>query len=249
MSTEGCRPRHIVFIRHGESEGDVRRAANMQSVNSVKHPRDEEQTELGYEQSRAAGLWVAKFILRAYGMKGFDAYLTSPLIRTKQSANSTELSENWVDEPRLAERNRGAIQGMTKQKHQQLFPKSYQQMIDHPFHWTPPDGESLMKVSYRLTDLLLDVNKKYNNVLMMTHRDLIWSAHMSIDGLSLDEIERVDTDQIGNGHIFHYTNINPDSGLVDGEQYTWKRSIDPSINTPTIQANDWVPIVRSHSQV
>lgn len=236
---ELLRPRHLVFVRHGESEGDIRRQAGAQAL---KHPKNEEQTERGHRQSRAAGIWIAGYVLAAYGFDQFDRYLTSPLIRTKQSAKSCGLSDNWQDEPRLSERDRGAIQGMTRQKHQQLFPKSYQQMLDYPFHWTPPDGESLLKVSARLTGMLLELNKNYHTALIMTHRDVMWAAHMSIDGLDLDEIERVDTDQISNGYIMHYTNVSPHDGSID-ENLRWKRSADPCLSQGSASpSSDWADL-------
>lgn len=225
MKTGNNTPKHIVLVRHGQSEGDVRRAARKQADPS-RHPRSEEQTRLGHEQSRAAGLWVTKFILQAYGINHFDVYLTSPLIRTKQSAQSMGLSSSWKDDTRISERDRGSIQGMTKKQHAELHPGSYQQMQDHPFHWTPPDGESLLRVSSRITELMAELKMTHNTVLIMTHRDVMWAAYMAIDDHNIQQIESINTDEIGNAHIFHYTNLNPNDSSLH-ESIKWKRSIDP----------------------
>lgn len=83
---ELLRPRHLVLVRHGESEDDVRRKKD---IPALKHPKDEIQTELGHAQSCAAGAWITKNILQRYGLADFELYLTSPLIRAKQSARSS----------------------------------------------------------------------------------------------------------------------------------------------------------------
>ncbi len=242
MKTEGLKPKHVVFVRHGESEGDVRRALGPSYPRSDKHPVDEEQTKLGHEQSQAAGAWIAKFILQSYDIDNFDAYLTSPLIRTQQSADSLGIATTWDNEPRIAERDRGNIQGMTKQKHRELFPESYQQMLQYPFHWTPPGGESLLKVSSRLTDLVQEINENFDNVLIMTHRDVMWAIHLSIDGLKLDEVEQINTDFIGNGHILHYSNVSPHDGMID-KDLRWKRSIDPCSQAKAVRdATKWIDL-------
>lgn len=242
MGKTELRPRHLVLVRHGESEGDVRRATGR---HFGKHPKDEGQTERGHDQSHAAGAWIGKNVLEAYNFVKFDVYMTSPLARTKQSAQSLQLSDNWIDEPRLAERSRGNIQGVTKQKHRELYPKSYQQMQAHPFHWTPPGGESLLRVSNRLTDFFDDLEEeRYSTALLMTHRDVMWSVHIPLDRLNLVQIEQVDTNKISNGYIFHYTNINPINGVLD-ESFRWKRSIDPCADYPVHRLEyEWIDLDR-----
>lgn len=239
---ESLRPRHLVLVRHGESEGDVRRK---QKAPALKHPKSEEQTETGHNQSRAAGSWITKHILGAYGIKGFDHYLVSPLIRTKQSADSLGLSDTWVEDPRLAERDRGNIQGMTKERHKERYPKSYHQMLEHPFHWVPPHGESILAVSHRFDDLLRDLDQ-IDTVLMMTHRDVIWAALVPLEGLGLEEVESINTDSINNGQVIHYTNVNPTTGVVEDLDMVWKRSVDPSAARIYEQNGKWVNVGDLH---
>ncbi len=242
---ELLQPRHLVLVRHGESEGDVRRKLG---THALIHPNDEKQTEAGHRQSQLSGRWIAKYIMQVYGFEKFDSYLTSPLIRTKQSAESLGLCNDWTKEPRLMERNRGDIQGLTKQQHKDKFPDSYKSMFDHPFYWVPPGGESILTVSHRFGELVDDLTNT-NNVLIMTHRDVLWAAHVPLDRLALDKMEDVDTDSIHNGQVIHYTNINPISGLVESIEYAWKRSIDPSSDIAISQASDWMPVSKIREQV
>lgn len=232
---ESFQARHFVLVRHGESYGDVRRKLVTQAL---IHPLHEKQTEAGHRQSQITGRWITKHIMQVYGFNQFDTYLTSKLIRTKESAESLGLSSDWIKEPRLIERDRGYIQGLTKQQHRDLYPDSYQSMLDHPFCWVPPGGESILAVSHRFGELVNDLATT-NKVLIMSHRDVLWAAHVPLDKLALDKIEDVDTDSIQNGQVIHYTNINPTSGVVEGVELAWKRSVNPSSKALTTQNNDW----------
>lgn len=237
---ELLRPRHLVLVRHGESEGDIRRK---EGLHAIRHPKDEEQTETGHDHSQRAGLWIAKYILGVYGFKKFDKYLTSPLVRTRQSAQSLGLADNWTEEVRLTERNRGDIQGFTMQQHKDKYPDSYKTMHKYPFHWVPPGGESILAVSHRF-GTLVDELTSLGNVLMMTHRDVIWAAHIPLDGLGLDDVEHLDTNAIENGQVIHYTNINPNSGSVEGTELAWKHAVQPTTGTQKMQRNEWINLAR-----
>lgn len=237
--------KHLVLVRHGESEGDVRRAMlnQPQSHKLTKHPRDEGQTKHGHEQSRIAGQWIARHVLGAYSIKSFDLQLTSPLIRTQESAYSLGLNGIWKDDDRLAERDRGKIQGMTKSQHRGEFPESYKKMTKHPFHWTPPGGESLLRVAARFGDLSDDFMKSQNtSAVFMTHRDLLWAAHIPLESMSLTEVEQIDSDFIYNGQVLHYTNVDPKTIQIDGTNLVWKRSVTPWSDTAHKQTAEWVKL-------
>lgn len=234
--------KHLVLVRHGESEGDVRRAMRNQpqSHKLTKHPRDEGQTKLGSEQSRIAGQWISRYVLGAYNIKSFDLQLTSPLIRTQESAYSLGLTGVWHNDNRLAERDRGTIQGMTRYEHQNKYPDSYNEMVDHPFHWSPPGGESLIKVSHRFRDLTdMFIESDHTSAIFMTHRDLMWAAFVPLDGMSLSDVEQFDTDKILNAHTLHYTNVNPSTNQTDGYGLIWKRSVTPWSNEVIKQTSSW----------
>lgn len=222
--------KHLVLVRHGESEGDVRRSLKDQPLSKelLKHPRDEEETKIGSEQSAEAGKWITKYVLGSFNLDDFDCRLVSPLKRTQQSARSLGLDGYWHDDPRLAERDRGKIQGMTKSEHHTEFPKSYQQMIDMPFHWVPPGGESLLQVAHRFSSVVEDfMQGKESSAIMMTHRDVIWTSFSALGQVQLDDVLEIDTNKILNGHVIHYTNINPNTFKVESAELIWRRSCTP----------------------
>jgi broad specificity phosphatase PhoE len=236
-------PKHLLLVRHGESEGDVRRSLVDQPLSDMlaKHPHDEEETPRGHEQSAATGQWIARFVLGVYGFDRFDWQRTSPLIRTKQSAESLGLSGKWIDEERLAERDRGKIQGMTKQQHQEQFPESYKQMQDYPFHWTPPGGESLLRVSMRLGELIDEfMNSDMTSGIFMTHRDVLWAAHIPLDHVPVNALQTINTDTLHNGHVVHYTNVDPETGEAHADNQLWKRSYAPWKDGPEIDSTEWL---------
>ena len=220
---------HLILVRHGESEGDVRRAAwkRGEAVPTVKLPEEEELTAEGEVQSRQAGLWIAKNIIRAYGLKYFDGCYVSSALRGEQSAAAMDLAvAAWQDNYNLDERNRGHIRGLRAEQHKQLFPDSYATMKADPLSWVPPGGESITEVAARARQFLSDIEGAAT-VLAVTHRDWMWAAMQPLEGLSDEELASVNTDEIHNAHITHYTSIDPWSGEQASDLF-WKRSIDPA---------------------
>jgi NAD+ kinase len=219
---------HLILVRHGESEGDVRRAAwkRGELTPAVKLPEEEELTAKGEAQSQRAGVWIAKNIIRTYGLQYFDGCYVSSALRGEQSAAAMDLAGVvWQDNYNLDERNRGHIRGLRAEQHRGLFPDSYAAMKANPLTWVPPDGESIAQVAVRARQFLSDIEGALT-VLAVTHRDWMWAAMQPLEGLSDEELLAVNTDEIHNAHITHYTSIDP----VSGEQapaLLWKRSIDP----------------------
>lgn len=234
--------RHLVLVRHGQSEGDVRRSMLNQPSSQMldKHPRDEEQTSTGAKECQIAGKWIAKYVLQEYGLGTFDEYKVSPLIRTIQSADSLRINKDWQKEDRLTERDRGYIQGMTRKQHAQEYPESYNKMLEHPFHWTPPGGESLLRVAMRFGELVDDFFQSSNqSALFVTHRDVLWSSRVPMDRVPLDKIELQDTDLIHNGHVVHYTNVSPLSKRAESTSLIWKRSCTPWMDSSGRIVPEW----------
>jgi broad specificity phosphatase PhoE len=219
---------HLILVRHGESEGDVRRAAwkSGSVIPAAKNPEHEELTVRGEEQSRRAGTWIAKNIIDVYGIEFFDGCFVSSALRSEQSAIAMDLPiAVWQDDKNLDERNRGKVRGLRAEEHKHLFPESYMEMNSSPLHWTPPEGESIIQVAAKARKFLDDIEGN-RTVLAVTHRDWMWAAMQPLEGLSQEELLLVDTNQIHNAQVVHYTSIDPDSG-EQAPALLWKRSVDP----------------------
>lgn len=220
--------RHLVFVRHGESEGDVRRAAwrRGESFTSTKHPEEEELTDRGAEQSRLAGAWIARHILEKYALTRFDGYFVSLSRRSLQSAVAMGFEDAvWLGDERLNERNRGLIRGLKAEQHRAQFPGSYERMQTDPLHWVPPGGESIAGVAERWSSFQSDI-RSLHSVLIVGHRDQMWAAMQPLEHLSDRQLLAVDTDQIGNAQVIHYMAADPQPGRqTDG--FAWKCSVNP----------------------
>lgn len=87
MSAEEL-PLDILFIRHGESEGNIAARyddigiPDLQEKISKKTGYDYRLTKTGREQARSAGVWIKKNI-----SKKFDRYFTSDLLRARETAS------------------------------------------------------------------------------------------------------------------------------------------------------------------
>jgi broad specificity phosphatase PhoE len=220
---------HLVFIRHGESEGDLRRAAWRRGETFVtdKLPEDEEITAKGIEQCRYAGAWIVEHILKNYNLAGFDGNFVSLSIRSLQSAIALNIGQdNWQGDERLNERNRGRASGLTPRQHREQFPDSFATMNSDPLHWQPPGGNSIIDVLNNWRGFHEDV-KYLDSVIVVGHRDQMWAAMKDIENLTDEELLAVNTDNIHNGQVVHYTSIDPSTGEA-GANLAWVRSIDPA---------------------
>lgn len=219
---------HLIFVRHGESEGDVRRAAYKrgESYKTLKTPEQEELTLRGEEQSRLAGQWIQEHIINKLGLISFDGSYVSSSLRSEQSAAALDLSiAVWQDDQDLDERNRGKVRGLRPKQHRDLFPESYLQMNERPLHWIPPGGESILQVAKR-AERFMEKIEGSRNVLTVGHRDWIWAAMLIIERLTEEELAAVDTDAIQNAQIIEYTSINPHTRRA-APALLWKRSVNP----------------------
>ncbi len=223
---------HLVLVRHGESEGDVRRQAwrTGQAYTTNKTPDEEELTKLGYDQSEISGNWLKNnLLLGGFAISAFKASFVSSVFRTEQSALAMDLPGSlWQEDPRLNERNRGKVRGLTKEQHKKQYPKSYLQMQTDPITWQPPDGESVLDVANKLTDFFQDIQST-SSVIVAGHRDSMWAFMVPIEGLTSEQLSKVDTNDIKNGQIWHYTSIDPKTGESQ-PTLMWKRSINPNFN-------------------
>lgn len=221
---------HLVLVRHGESEGDVRRAAwrRGEMVRAAKMPEEEEITALGVRQCHQAGQWIAKHILQRYSLPGFDGYFVSSALRSLQSAVAMDLDGAvWQTDERLDERNRGHIRGLLPAEHKYYFPESFEQMKTDPLHWSPPGGETMMEVVDKCTEIYECISN-LRSVIIVAHRDTTWAFKSFIEHLNDIEMAAVDTEIIGNACTLHYTSINPKTSQQLSE-LTWSYFINPTM--------------------
>lgn len=238
--------RHLVVVRHGESEGDVWRAARkigLLTYSIVRDPSQHELTKRGREQMAAVGGWLVRNVMEPCGISSFDFYANSPLLRARQSAESLEMGENWQSEPLLSDRDRGRFK-MPPDEHKARFPKSYNRMMKDPLNWKPPGGRTIASMISNEISSFEEMIEDYQFVLAVTHREWAWGSLVKFAGFSHDEAGRYNTDQIKNGQTFEFTNLDPVSGEITGSPYRFWRSVCPWQEESKVDAdsNTWYEI-------
>jgi broad specificity phosphatase PhoE len=219
---------HLVIARHGQSEGDVRRAAwrRGESYETDKTPEEEGITPQGERESVRGGQFIQREILGRYALKYFDYFFVSKSPRSEQSAVAMDLPDAfWQEDPRLNERDRGLIRGLRKEQHRALYPESYAQMLADPLHWVPPGGKSMMDMADMLADFYEDI-RNVKSAIIVGHRDSMWAFAKMVEGLSDEAFAAYDTESISNGQIWHYTSLDPATGKR-APQLMWKYVVDP----------------------
>lgn len=242
---------HLVLVRHFESEGDARRGAwrRGEPFKTDKLPEEEGLTPHGYIEGPYSGEFVREEVIGKLALHHFDYYFVSSVLRAEQSAGVMDLPDAlWQEDPRLNERNRGLVRGLRKEQHKQRYPESYEQMVSDPLHWTPPGGNSILDVAELQTDFLEDIKYIARSAIVVGHRDSMWASMMPLEGLNEAELAAVNTDDIHNGQIWHYTSIHPETGW-QAPQLMWKRSIDP-IHPETDTGWQTLPnVVRQYAKI
>jgi broad specificity phosphatase PhoE len=206
---------HLVLGRHGESEGDRRRAAwkRGEAFQASKTPDEEEITSLGVDQCRAGGVWVAENVIKKNHLPGFEGYFASTALRSLQSAIAMDLpGADWQADPRLDERNRGLIRGLHPNDHKRLYPDSYRRMREDPLHWIPPGGNAIIPDLVNEFESFYEDIKDMESIIIEGHRDQIWAAMMRLEDLTEQEMSAVDTESINPGYLIYYTAVHPRTG-------------------------------------
>lgn len=159
----------LYFIRHGEAEFNLTHIHNYIPKN-INH-----LTARGIKQAKESSI-VLKTIT-------FDAVFVSELMRARETAGILCMSRKIkrTIEPRINERRSG-MEGKSEEEYLKLVQKDF-------FYKKLPGGESFQEEKLRLLDFLQSLkNKKYRNVLIVSHQEPIQIMLGILDGLSDEEM-------------------------------------------------------------
>jgi isoleucyl-tRNA synthetase len=166
-------PKNTYFaIRHGEAQSNVARIIDSEGSGDPEN----HLTDLGKEQARHAGHFAKE--------KAIDIIITSPFLRTKETAHIIKDlcgAEIVVDE-RLREFQAGIYSGKSIDE----FHKAERAIFSN-LDTKVPGGESHRDVMNRTMQVLYDCETKYEgkNILMVMHGGLLWmmeaAAHLKTD--------------------------------------------------------------------
>ena len=142
------KPKRIILLRHGQSEGNVNKEIYMEKPDYAVH-----LTEFGRKQAHDVGKSLKHLIGDFEKVK----FYTSPFWRTRETTTEvikwfngwqTHVSEVYED-PRLREQEWGHKRGMAYNMECERERDAY----GH-FYWRFPDGESCADVYDRVSDFL-----------------------------------------------------------------------------------------------
>jgi len=186
----------LTMVRHGESTGNVARAAALRDgaevMNIVERDPDVPLSELGRRQAAALGDRLAT-------VERPDHVLCSPYLRTRETA---EISLKAIGSPqvrldeRLRDREGGELYALTWTGIRTRFPDEARRFErDGKFYYRPPGGESWTDVALRLRTLLDGLG---GHVLIFAHDVVITLARYILEGLTEAEILEIEKTPIAN---------------------------------------------------
>jgi len=232
-------PIDVIFVRHGESEGNRANKASRRGDNSFftpefreKHSRAFRLTDKGIEQARIAGKWLRENIPMP-----LDRFYVSDYIRAKETAAHLALpSADWRVWFQLRERDTALMDNCPDNERRQLFELEQRQYELDPFLSYPAGGgESIAMMCLRLkTDYVSHLARECSDkrIGAVCHGHVMRGMQLVLENLGHDDFIRLDAsedpaDRIRNGQILWYTRRDPDTGKVERENIVAVRSICP----------------------
>lgn len=140
-------PKEIVFVRHGESEGNVRTKDERAEFDVSTHRYG--LTEKGRKQARITGEWLKE----EYGE--FDFYYTSYYERAVETMRLMYPEQKVYEDPRLAEAQRGHYHTLTDDEFAKKYPDELaRKQREGLYHYRPFGGENWADVELRIHSFL-----------------------------------------------------------------------------------------------
>lgn len=245
------RPLELVFVRHGESEGNVAVKAAENGDNShftndfrKRHSSSWDLTPTGVEQAKTTGNWIRRNINGGR----FDGYFASTYLRAKRTAGFLDLPKaKWSLRDYIREHDWGNLDVMTDEERIAKFPEVMEKREINPYYFAAPGGESLADVLVRArVGILATLYRRFPNkrAIVVTHGNMMWPIRIIMEGLLPEEYLKLKNaknprDKINNCQTFQYSRINPQTGEIT-EKFDWMRSICPWKLEETKDA--WRPI-------
>ncbi|MEO2153787.1 MAG: histidine phosphatase family protein [Aquificae bacterium] len=115
----------------------------------------------------------AKILAKELKNKGIEVIYTSPLLRTKRTAQiiAEELNVPLIEDERVIEIDHGVWSGKLVEEVKKEFPEMFEMWITRPWKVDFPEGENLLKVFERVKDFIRFVKEKHKGqtVAVVSH--------------------------------------------------------------------------------
>lgn len=220
-------PIDLIFVRHGQSEGNVANKASRKGDNTFftpefreRHSRSFRLTDKGIEQAKSAGVWLKKNISMP-----MDRFYVSDYVRAKETAAHLDLpSAQWRTEYQLRERDKALMDNCPVDEQKNLFELEEKQYQLDPFLSYPAGGgESIPLLCLRLkTDILEHLAREASDkrVIIVCHGHVMRAFQLELENLGHDDFIRLDAsenpvEKIRNCQIMWYTRRDPENGKLE----------------------------------
>lgn len=185
----------LLLVRHGESMGNTAaraaQAAGHEVIDVPARDPDVALSDLGVEQARALGRWLAELPADARP----DSVWASPYVRAAETARlaleAGGLPLPVVADERLRDRELGVLDRLTAAGVEARQPdEAARRRWVGKFYHRPPGGESWADLALRVRSLLADVDRYEDGrrVLVVCHDAVIMVIRYVCEGLTEAEV-------------------------------------------------------------
>jgi broad specificity phosphatase PhoE len=235
-------PSALWLVRHGQSEGNVIRAAAARDADVLEiaaRDMDVPLSALGRRQASAFGSWLRE----RPAAERPDVILSSPYDRATQTVEAlleaAGLEIGYVSDERLRERDLGMMDLLTTKGFAARFPaEAAHRSRLGKFYYRPPGGESWTDVALRCRSLLDSVVREHpgQRVLVVTHEVVIIMFRYIIERLDEKAALTLSSDAaIANCSLTAYS-LDDERRLVP-DAVAWTAPIEGT-GTPVTEGSD-----------
>lgn len=199
-------PRQWVFVRHAESEGNVRTQAEL-----ARYPlatNNYPLTERGRKQAHITGEWLHN----RFGQ--FDIYYTSQYTRSKETMKIMYPAARVCEDARLNEVQRGIWHVLTKEEIHEKYPEEIiRREREGRYHYRPLGGESWVDVELRAHSFFGTAARDYENqtLLVVCHGTWLVLARKLIHHFSITEtLREFEENHSANASVTIYRGVEKD---------------------------------------
>jgi broad specificity phosphatase PhoE len=224
----------LILIRHGQSAANVAfpeaDARGLLESGVTGRDTDVELTDLGREQAKAIGHWLATLPEERLP----QVVITSPYLRARETwriaaeTSGLDLPVPTTDD-RLVDRLLGDLEMLTRAAIADRYPDEPERWkAAGEYHYRPPGGESFGDIAERLASFLADLNRDHagERAVVVAHDAVVLMMRYVIEGLTWDEIAAV----AATGHVRNasITRFDGSSGRLVLDGYNTVEHLPPA---------------------
>ena len=230
-------PRRLVMIRHGQSEANI--VQHAQKLGQKIDLGEKVETRADWRQrlspkGREQAERARKELSKIYGsLDFFDSKYTSSFIRARETAVvlSGENLYFWKIDDLLSERNWGIYGRVSMNERVENFPITMRYLYNDPFFMRLDGGDSIFDVHLRFRSFCERLRREESNqnVLIVSHKQLIQSACYLIEGLlpeRWNDNQKRNIYDVPNLGAIEYSRVNPMNASDVRENFAWRRVLN-----------------------